>query len=133
MADDKAVILPQKPAIVVSLDDLMQTKEAISAAEEKDRSQLLTLVNVDETQLRSKLYSWAASDFANSYVLYEIQLSSKCSDGVQRGCMEYITYLGTSFDPVATLNILQERLPGMVLSYSYTNDYKFRVHVSKTA
>lgn len=131
MTDNKEVVVPQIP-VIVTLNDLIQTKEAIAAAEERDRTQLTSLVNVDEIQLREKLYSWAASDFATSYVLYEIQLSSKSSDGVNRTCMEYITYLGTAFDPVGTLSTLQQRLPGMSLSYSYTTDYKFRVHVSKT-
>lgn len=125
------LVVPQIP-VIVSLDELLETRNAILALEEKDRKQLMALVNIDETQLREKLYAWASLDFIDSYVLYEIQLSSKCSDGVCRGCIEYIIYLGTTFDLASTIHSIQQRLPGMTLSYSYTTDHKFRVHVSKT-
>jgi hypothetical protein len=123
----------QESTTIISLDELLQTREAIVSSEANDRTKLLTLVNIDETELRNKLLVWATSGFLPNYILYEIQLGSRCSDGVNRNCMEYITYLGTTFEPVSSLNILQQRLPGMTLSYSYTHDFTFRVHVSKTS
>lgn len=122
-----------EPTSIISFDDLLQTREATIASEAKDMKQLLRLVDVDEEELRTKLLVWASSGFINKYVLYELQLGSTCSDGVSRNCMEYIAYLGTAFEPVTSLNGLQQRLPGMSLTYSYTSDFKFRVHVSKTA
>lgn len=115
---------------IVSLDDLIQTKEAIAASEERDKALLRTLVNVNESQLRGLLFTWASTNFTDNYILYEFQLDSRCLDGVIRNCIDYITYLG--FDPVTALESIQQRLPGMSLSYSYTNDFKFRVHVTKT-
>lgn len=127
------VVLPLEPQPIISFDELVQTIEAIQAKENADRVALEQFFTINEMELRETLKTWASKGFPNNYVLFEIQLNKleKCIDGQIRDLFQYIQYLRPSDNISTTLSTLQVRLPGMTLSYSYTDDFKFRVHVSK--
>lgn len=124
---------PTEPPLIISLEELMQTVEAVQSKENVDKHTLTLFFQTNEIELKDALKVWAAKGFPNNYIVFEIQLHKleKCIDGQTREIMEYIQYLCPDDTIYATLSKLQSRLPGMALSYSYTTDFQFCVHVSR--
>lgn len=122
-----------EPGPIVSIDELLQSAEAIVFKETSDRTTLSGFFVTNEVQLRDNLRIWATQGFCANHIILELQLHKLdvCSDGQTRDVLGYIKYLTPNSDIVQTLNALQSRLPGMTLSYSYTDDFKFRIHVSR--
>lgn len=126
----------QGPQPILSLSDLVGMMDVIKNRENTDRQKLEAITTVDETDLRNRLISWGASGFISAYALYTIQMDrlEKCSDGVVRDdVIDYVQYLCPNTTLANMLNDLEVRLPGMALSYSYTNDFILRIHVSQKA
>lgn len=127
---------PAQPSPIISLNDLMNAVDVIKSKEEEDKHKIQsTIVNVDEPELKNRLISWGIAGFPSTHVLYSIQLSKhgKCSDGIIRdSVLEYYNFLVPEIDISTTLNRIQDRLPGMILSYSYTDAFLLQVHISKT-
>lgn len=135
MDSDSTTIGPVStgPIPIVSLDELLQTTEALTSVEESDRNKLRSLLDIDQVVLRSRLLAWASGGFPDQYVIYTIQLSqsTSCSDGVTRDIVAYMTFLLPDFSLVGAVSTLESKLPGMGLSYSYTASKCLSIHVSK--
>lgn len=123
---------PPQPLTIVSLNELLQTREATMSFEQKDRDALATLTTIDEAHLRSNLLVWVGGGVPDNFKLYTIQLVAPpvCSDGASRDILSYISYIVPGFSIVQILSDLEARLPGMRLTYSYTRT-TLCVHVSK--
>ena len=124
---------PPQPDCILTIDDILSTAEAIQSKEAADRTVLDELINVDTMDLKNRLLTWGSLGCPTAHTLYTLQLNclERCSDGVSRTLLDYITYLNPTFSIVDTLAVLETRLPGMTLSYSYTTTYALCVHVSK--
>lgn len=119
---------------VISLTELLNAVQVIESRETEDKRLIESLSTIDETDLRNRLISWATSGFPDLHILYSIQLSQleQCSDGVVRNnVLDYFQYLSPTVSISDIVMLLQTKLQGMDLSYSYTNDFTVRVHVSR--
>jgi hypothetical protein len=115
----------------MTLEQLVASQEALASKESEDRSLVTTFVNPDSTGLRTRLLQWASLGFPNIFVVQSVSLSppAVCLDGGVRSGFEYIHYLtGTSLSD--HVRALEEKLPGMSLSYS-TPGNMIQIHVSK--
>lgn len=121
------------PIAIVSLDELLEAKETIEAAEENDRNKIDSFLDIDQVAIRSRLLIWSGLGFPENYVMYTIQFNPppKCSDGNTRRTLDYVSFLLPDFSIVNAVAQLESKLPGMQLSYSYTDTYMFNIHVSK--
>lgn len=123
-----------KPSQIISLSDIVNTIDIIKTRENDDRTLIKTITQINEEDLRNRLVGWGAAGFPDTHKLYTLQFNrlEKCSDGVIRNdVLQYFQYLEPEVSIVNTLNTLEARLPGMALSYSYTNDFIIHVHVSR--
>jgi hypothetical protein len=137
-AVQKAALLPNEivsqPAPILSLSDIVNTLNVVVAQETADKSLLDTLVAVNESDVRDRLVRWGAVGFPATHVLYSLQFNrpERCSDGVIRNdVMDYLHFLQPDVSIAMVLTALETRLPGMSLSYSYSNDFVLRIHVSR--
>lgn len=123
------------PIPLMTMEELLQTTEALKSLEERDRNKIRSFLDVDQVALRARLLSWANLGFPDQYVLYTIQFSQHhtCSDGVSRDLLSYLPFLVPNFSIVDAVSQLEAKLPGMALSYSYTASNCLSVHVSKKA
>ena len=123
---------PVLPEAILSLDDILSTAEAVQSKEAADRTVLQQITNVDILDLKNRLLTWGSLGCTPAHTLYTLQLNclERCSDGVSRTLLDYISYLNPTFSIVDTLAALETRLPGMTLSYSYTTTNSLCVHVS---
>lgn len=122
-----------EPIPLMSLEELLQTSEALKSLEQGDKNKLQSFLNIDQVLIRSRLLTWASLGFPPLYVIYTIQLSNHaiCSDGVSRDLLSYMAFLLPEFSLAAAVSDLQSKLPGMSLSYSYTLSNCISIHVSK--
>lgn len=119
---------------IISFSELTNIIDVIRSREQEDKLKLVNLENVNEDTIRENLKKWAMSQFEDNHTFYVIQFSilDTCSDGVVRNnVFEYMTYLNPGFSLPGTLANLEQRLPGMRLSYSYTSNLTLYIHVSK--
>lgn len=130
-ASDMPPLVDLQP--IISLDELLQTIEAVQSKENADRVALTSFFEMNEVSLKDALKLWASQGFPENYIVFELQLNKleKCIDGETRDIIQYIQYLRPNDNIVNSLNTLQSRLPGMGVSYSYTEDFKFRIHVRR--
>lgn len=117
---------------IATLDELLVSHGAQVAKETADRATLLQLSSVNSDNLRTALFSWAATGFPNIYVVISISLvlPRACSDGVTRTTYEYIEWLTGAKIPDMVAAI-QTRLTDIEASYSISGT-TFRVHVTRT-
>jgi hypothetical protein len=135
LMNDIPAIVENTPAIVtdaVSMDDLMNDRSVILQRESTMTANLTDkLINVGAASLKPKLLEWASLNFPAIFVLISVpvDLPDVCSDGVSRSIHPFLEFcLGMKLsDVVASIS---KKLPGMEVSYSYTNSYVF-IHVSK--
>jgi hypothetical protein len=129
--DTEYVAPPPAPSYIMTLEELVASQEALQSKETSDRSLVTNFVNPDPAVVRTRLLQWASMGFPNIFVLSSLELipPSVCLDGVTRSAFQYVEYLtGTSLsDHVLTL---QQKLPGMHLSYS-TPGSNICIHVTK--
>jgi len=122
------------PIPILTLSDLLNVTEVIKSNEQQDIDQLSVLKNINEQDLRSKIVIWAARGFPDAHVIYSFQLhlSETCSDGVsRRNVIDYYTFLFPNQPLTSLLSEVEARLPGMRLTYSYTDNFAICVHISK--
>ena len=126
-------VSPPQQTPIISIEQLIQSVDCTLRNENADREALSCLLEINEVQLLNSLKLWATQGFAVNHTLFEIRLHKcdPCSDSVHRDLFQYIDYLAPSRNITDVINDLQSRLPGMSISYSYTSDYVFRVHVTK--
>jgi hypothetical protein len=116
---------------IITLDELKETQEALSHKESLDRSTVIRFVEPDTEELKRKLLQWATVGLPNVFQLFSVSIEppTRCMDGISRPKFEYIEYLlGTTI--YEKFQLLQVKLPGMVLSYSLP-DSQLCMHVSK--
>jgi hypothetical protein len=131
--DDSFVPVPQQ-VVLVSLDEIANAVSVVKSHEESDKQKLTEFIRVPDETIRSRLIQWGMEGFANGYIFYTIQMSvlPKCSDGLRRDdIFEYIEYLMPGFSLVSAIRELEFKLPGMTLSYSYTDTKCLQIHVTK--
>ena len=124
----------EDPPIIMSLSDLLSTLDVIASHEASDIQLIQTLTTVNETDLRNRLIAWGMRGFPSGYVLYSLQFShlERCSDGVVRNdVLEYFNFLSPTTTIAGVLSDIESKLPGMSLSYSYTNDFVVSIHVTR--
>ena len=80
---------------IITIEDLTNAVEVIRQKEDKDRFSVVSFLTQDPTSLREHLVRWAGAGFPDGYFLTSLGLSppSKCSDGISRNNVEYISYL----------------------------------------
>lgn len=125
---------PADPTPIISISDLLNTIDIIKSKEAEDKTRLTTLFNVNEADLRNRLILWGTTGFPSMYTLYSFQLhrSETCSDGIaRRDGIEYYNFLFPETPLQNVLMNIEQRLPGMTLTYSYTADFLLCVHISK--
>lgn len=128
--------IPYQPTSVFStyimtIEDLMSSRDAIIHTETNDRSTLLDLSSPNENALRSSLFQWAGAGFPDIFPIASVSIipPAVCSDGVTRVLFDYVPYLtGKSISEI--MEVLQVKLHGMQLSYSLPNN-GIMFHVSK--
>lgn len=129
--DTEYVPPPPEPTHIMTLEELLASQEALIAKETADRATVSSFVNPDPLVIRTRLLQWAGLGFPNIFILTSLELNppTTCADGVARNPFQYVAYLtGTSLsDHVLTL---QQKLPGMSLSYS-TPGNSLCIHVTK--
>lgn len=129
--DTEYVPPPPESPYIMTLEELTASQEALVSKETSDRLSVTRFVNPDPTRVRTRLLQWASAGFPNIFVLSSIELTppTVCLDGVSRSAFQYVEYLtGTSLsDHVLAL---QQKLPGMSLSYS-TPGTSVCIHVTK--
>jgi hypothetical protein len=116
---------------IITLDELKASQEALSHKEILDKSALFRFVEPASEELKQKLFQWASLGLPDGFQLYSVALEVplKCSDGLVRSTFEYTEYLlGTTLSE--KIQLLQAKLPGMVLSYSIPGP-QVCLHVSK--
>lgn len=119
------------PTYIITLDELKATQQALVHQEIADRNVISKCIEPDSEELKRRLLQWASVGLSDGFQLSSVSVSPppKCSDGVVRSKFEYIEFLlGTTL--TTKLLALQEKLPGMLLSYSLP-DSQLCVHVSK--
>jgi hypothetical protein len=127
-------VQPVQPQSIISISDILNAIDVIQSQENIDKGLVETLITVNETDLRNRLIAWGMSGFLSGYVLYSLQFGrlEKCSDGITRNdLVDYISFLFPNTTLATILQTIESKLPGMTLSYSYTNDFILRVHVSQ--
>lgn len=132
--DTTLVYAPPEPVPILTIQDLLTLSEVIKSNEETDTKQLRILKNIDEQDVRNKVITWAASGFPDAWTLYSFQChkSERCSDGiVRKDVLDYYTFLFPDESLTEILASLQQRLPGMQLTYSYTSEFTISIHISK--
>lgn len=122
---------PEPSPFIVTMDELKQTQEAMTAKESEDLSKILVFVNPPPGDVKVKLLQWVSLGFPDSYMLYTVTLNppALCLDGVSRTPFQYANYL-LGMPISEKVRELQEKLPGMLLSYS-TPGNSITIHVSK--
>jgi hypothetical protein len=129
--DTEYVAPPPESTQIMTLEELITSQEALTSKESYDRIAMTQFANPDPTAVRTRLLQWAGLGFPNIFVLLSLELvpPTVCIDGVSRSPFQYVEYLtGTSLSDHVL--VLQQKLPGMALSYS-TPGNNIRIHVSK--
>ncbi len=119
------------PSYIATLEELQSSTEAIAKKESDDRVLAQQIAEPNPTALRTKLLEWAGAGFPDAYEVLSITLVSPsvCTDGQVRTKFDYLTYL-LGMQLGDQLRIVEQKLPGMMLSYSTPGD-RVRVHVSR--
>lgn len=121
------------PVYIITLDQLLESQQALSSKESTDRVALQRFVEPDFEEAKRKLLQWASLGFPEAFCIFTINIDvpTKCSDGVVRNKFNYVEYL--LGDTLANkFQVLQQKIPGMVLSYSLP-DHQVCMHVSRAS
>lgn len=130
MSDSSTGTAP--PPLVIDIEELLNSREAVLAKEATDRATLLPLLNETREILRPQMFAWAALGFPPIYVVQQFTVSppAVCSDGVTRTVYDYVVHLlGQDMGP--TIAAIQALCVGVQISYSFSGN-TLRIHVSKT-
>jgi hypothetical protein len=117
--------------MVIDIDELLSSHEAVTAQEATDRLTLSALLNETRETLRPQMFTWAAAGFPAIYVVQQFTVSPPafCSDGVTRTVYDYVVYLlGKNMGEV--IAAIQALCVGVQISYSFSGN-TLRIHVSK--
>lgn len=118
--------------MVVDIDELLSSYEAVKVQEDADRVSLSAVSSQTREALRPQMFAWAAAGFPTSHIVQQISVNppNVCSDGVSRPDVAiYVTYLlGREMgDIIASVQAL---CVGVLISYSFQGN-TLRIHVSK--
>lgn len=119
------------PPQPISIDELMNSIEALQKKESDDKLLLESIGTTPADDLRSKLLSWAKTGFQNAYEIFKLDITPPdlCSDGVKRNMMDYVQYCSGKqiYEHISPLN---EKTTGMSFGYMNYSTY-ITVVVSK--
>jgi hypothetical protein len=125
---------PSDPPPIISFSELANAVDVIRSREDEDRAKITQIETLSSDIIRERVTKWAMAQFPENYPLHTAQFNtlSTCSDGVARGdIFDYMQFLNPTFSLVRTLHAIEQRLPGMKLTYSYTHTLMLYIHVSK--
>jgi hypothetical protein len=131
---DKISPVSNTPISIITINDILNTLNVIVSNETADKQHIQSLIDIDEVDLRKRLVDWGIAGFPVGHVIYSLQFTrlENCSDGVVRNdLLDYIQFLFPETSIAIILGNIESKLPGMTLSYSYTNDLILRIHVSR--
>jgi hypothetical protein len=117
-------LTPQPPPPPITLEDLINSVEALTKKESEDKTLLESIENMPSEDFKTKLISWAVAGFPNVYEIHRVVIvpPQKCSDGVSRGLADYIEFCSGK-----TINQhvekLQEKVTGISLSFANMGTY----------
>jgi hypothetical protein len=119
------------PDYIATLDELLSSTEATAKKESDDRSVVRQISEPNAMALRTKLLEWASLGFPDAYEILSITLVPPrvCTDGQVRTKFDYLTYL-LGMQLGDQLRIVEQKLPGMLLSYSTPGD-RVCIHVTR--
>ena len=107
---------------IININTLVTSQAALAESERLIKENIFT---IDFDLLNTNLIRWAALNFPQSHVVYEIPISPqktptgqyRCSDGVQRNIWEYLTFVMGCDLATWTVKI-EQHIYGMNLSFS---------------
>jgi hypothetical protein len=117
---------------ILSIDDLLNSHEAVSAKESTDRNAVVSFTTLSMESLKPTLYRWAGAGFPGGYIVATLNLSppAMCSDGVSRALTFYFEWLLAT--PIATwLQGLEALTKGMLFTFSHDGANTITLHVSR--
>jgi len=129
---EPAPLVTTAPPLVIDIEELLNSREAVLAKEATDRATLLPLLNETREMLRPQMFAWAAAGFPPIYVVQQFTVSPPaiCSDGVTRTVYDYTVHL-LGQEMIPTIAAIQALCVGVQISYSFSGN-TLRIHVSKT-
>jgi hypothetical protein len=117
---------------ILSIDDLLNSHEAITVKESTDRDAVASFTALSMESLKPTLYRWAGAGFPGGYVVSTLNLTppALCSDGVSRTLTFYFEWLLAT--PIATwLQGLEALTKGMMFTFSHNGSNVITLHVSR--
>ena len=107
---------------IININSLLNSQAALLESERVAREKIFT---IDFELINTTLLKWAATNFQQSYVVYEIPLTPqqlsprqyRCSDGVTRNLWDYL-YFVMGCDLSTWADKVDEHLFGIHLSFS---------------
>jgi hypothetical protein len=118
---------------VLSIEDLLQSHEAMSQKEDADRVLVAEIVNISTDALKPKLYAWAAAGFPDGYQIQVLQLvpPSVCLDGTVRSLVAYFEYCA-QMTVTEWLTLVGKKVSGMYFTYTHDGSSKITLCVNRS-
>ena len=139
---DISSLMPSAPApmlvsdpsgdVPFSIDDLINSQQAIIGKENDDRTISLAFANTSIDSLKPAMYNWAAANFPASYMVSSLSLAppAVCSDGVTRQLVQYYEWL-INMTITEWLDTMNAKVSGMYFSFSHDGNYAINLHLSR--
>ncbi len=125
------VSTPQEP--VLSIEDLLQSQEAMTQKESADRTLVAEFIGISIDVLKPRLYAWAAAGFPDAFQIQALQLAppTVCLDGVVRTLISYFEYCA---DMTVTewLTLVGKKVSGMYFTYTHDGSSKITLCVNRS-
>jgi hypothetical protein len=105
------------PVYITSLEELLNTRGAITRQENTDKTSLLSVFQPSPSTLKNRLIVWASLGFPAYWTVFTTQINppSVCSDGETRGFYPYLLFLLNNPESVYLSN-LNTQVPGVTFS-----------------
>lgn len=116
---DGTIDLPVLPPPPITLDELLNSFEALKQKEAADKALLEQIGLMSHETLKQKLLTWAAAGFPNAYEILQVPIipPRHCSDGVTRSLIDYAVFCSGKF-LYEHIAVLQEKVVGVSLGYT---------------
>lgn len=127
------VITEEPSPYLITLDELLNSRDVMMARETSDRQMIQYVENPDPVMLKRKLLEWAAAGFPDAFPVFTVSISPPevCSDGVARGLYDYIQFVsGQSL--ADKMKALEAKLKGISVVNSFSGG-TITIHVMKSS